>query len=270
MKKIAVVLISAWCSFRVQGEIHVMFVGIAKEKSPLFGQRCEQTIRERLNAAIDVRPVDWAETERIAEKTGLLNFPNVSYSLVKSLQRFIPDSTLLVWGRIDNYTVEVKRRGIFRARVIGNALVVITLYNIQTDRYVFVGKAEAAADIRKPPAWFRRADLVTHISAQDRERIADTLSQKIAGRMCALISAVVRSIDAQAQESAAVREGGAAEPSIYEIFQIPPPEKPAEPPQNPAPEDPVAPQDSTTASPAGGAMDDFMEGLPQLPEGSGQ
>jgi hypothetical protein len=76
---------------------------------------------------------------------------------------------------------------------------VINLYSIVDSAFVFTGKIDKNCEIKKPPAWFRRADLVTHISSRDREQITDELSQKAAQQTISLVSSVVQSINAKSK-----------------------------------------------------------------------
>jgi hypothetical protein len=133
---------------------------------------------------------------------------------------------------------------------------------------MFSGSANASTEVRKPPAWFRRADLVTHITAKDREKIADELSRQAADRTIAVISAVVRSIreqtvQAQQEQQIIQQETGEPQPSIYDLFEIP---------QEQAPDfedldNLLAPQEEAPPAGEGGeeqAPQDLFEGLPPL------
>jgi hypothetical protein len=271
MRRMMLVVITAWCAVQAQG-IHVMFAGIEKANAPVFGNRYDQGMRDRLNAAYDVTPIDWGETQRLAEKIGLTSYSQVSLALVHTLQRYVADSTLLVWGRVEKYSVEAKRRGIFRAHVVGTVSVALMLYSLSDQNYMFVGKAEASTDIKKPPAWFRKADEVTHISAEDRDKIADELARQTADKTTKVISAVVYGLKArQSEETTTQTDTTAGAPNIYDMLQVPSdqtaPQQEAQPP---------APQEAPQAAPAekkeAPMMNDLQGLLPpeQPADGQGQ
>lgn len=179
--------------------INVMFAGLNDDNYPVFKTRYEEYMRQGLSAATDVNPFDYEETVRLVRKTGFFEHKSMGPVVAGILAEYVPDSTLLIWGKVENFNVESVRYGLLRARVKGSAAVVINLYSIVDSAFVFTGKIEKKCEIKKPPAWFRRADLVTHISSRDREQITDELSREAARQTISLVSSVVQSINAKSK-----------------------------------------------------------------------
>ncbi|MBD3390692.1 MAG: hypothetical protein GF418_01575 [Chitinivibrionales bacterium] len=220
---VAAAMLLVACGVSHAQRVHVMFAGLPGTHASNFAKRYEEYVRDALKTTENVSMVDYAETQRLADKVGLRRYATVSRSLVKSLQRFAPDSTLVVWGRVEQYVVEPKRGGFLGlgARAVGSVSVILTMYSLHSDKYAFVGNANASASVRKPPAWFRRVALVTHITAQDRDQIALELSRQTARRTAAVIEALVRSILAQGEPPPTPPAGEEKTPSLYEVFEIP-------------------------------------------------
>ena len=257
MRAMVALVMAAWLSAQAQN-FHVMFVGLDKGQNATFTKRFGENVRDRLKVMNGVSLVDYAETERLVDKVGLRQFPTVSHELVRSLQRFSADSTLIVWGRVKSYTVEAKRAGIFGATAVGNVSVVLTLYSLSADKYMFVGNANGTAKVRQGPVWFRRAAQVTHISAQDKEKIADDLSAETAERTTRMIAAVVRSLleteGPRPMPAPAVEDE--KEPSLYDVFEIPSAEPPPVEEAQPAPEG-EAPKEEPEAAPELPTLEDM-------------
>jgi hypothetical protein len=200
MRKILLAVLACWCFAGAEG-IYVMFAGVKDENAPLFGQRYQEYIREKLNSSGDVKPFDYNETMRLVEKTGLFDASGVSAELSRTLTRYVPDSTILVWGRVESYNVEAKRRRLVFGKVTGTVSVVVNIFNLKSHEYMFAGMAAGKTEMSKPPVWFRRADQVIHISAKDREDISDVLAGQIADKTMSLISSVIRSVHSRPKEA---------------------------------------------------------------------
>ena len=226
MKPMIAVLVI--CSLAHAQQIHILFAGLPQKAKPTFTKRYDTYVREGLTTAEDASLVDYAETVRLADKIGLWNYPTVSQSLIESLESFSADSTLIVWARVEKYSVVPKRCCFFGARAVGNVSVIITMYSLNKARYMFTGVGTGNARVRLRPVWFRRVEEVSHIGADDLDKIAGEMSRQVADKTISIIKAVARSILAEGGEIyTATPEAQEEEaPSLYDVFEIPSAEAP--------------------------------------------
>jgi hypothetical protein len=199
----------------------VAFMGLAAGGAPSIEKRGGQAIKDRLVARQDLQLMDDVQTAQLANHTGF-DFPvTVSRPLVESLKKIVGDTAIIAWGRIDRYVVKPQRHMLMGAKVVGTAWVNLTIYSLGFKSYTCVAAIQATASVWKPPVFFRRVDLVTHITAQDQAEISDQIVGQLATRVADIIVTVVRHY----RETGSPLEIPTVEtqkaPSIENLFEIP-------------------------------------------------
>jgi hypothetical protein len=234
---------------------NVVFLGLADGGAPSIERHFEQKIREKIMAIDGVRLLEDLQTDKI-KRYCQFDYPSVaSRPLVEALKKSVDDSTILVWGRIEQLTFKPQRRWLLGTQAVAESRVRCTIYSLHFKSYIYTGTISARATIVKEPAFFRPVNLVTHISAQDQIALSEQIMTQIGDRISSVLSIITRNFNDQAGPVAAVpvleRE---KVPSIENLFEIPSmdgselelpdqsilkPAPVAEEPPNPAPETPV-------------------------------
>ncbi len=241
-------------------KIKVAYLGLAEGESAAFSERFGEQIRDRLAVIEQVHLIDFLETQRLKERIRFEYFPTVSRDLVQKLKRFSGDSTLVVWGRVDELSIEPERRRLFGARAVASLKLVLTMYSLSFREYVFIGTAVSDTTHVLPPVFFQRVDKVSHIPAVERTEIMRELASAAARKAVHLVTAVVRSELAR-EEPIVIEEvpdtqlEERKEPTLEDLFEIPSMEAPsveqeqeAGERRETAPEPPEAPVDSPPGS----------------------
>lgn len=201
--------------------LNILFMGLAEDNDPTVVSRFDREIREKLAVLPDVRITDFIETQKMKKRIEFNCHSTVSRSLVQSLMKITGDSTMVVWGRVENLNIEPKRYIVFGARAVGKLKVVLTIYSISFREYTYIGNIETETHIPKPPVFFRNVKRVTHITAADREEIIDKLISESTEKTATAISAVVRHGLVRGAGSGIPGFEEEEVPSIENLFEIP-------------------------------------------------
>jgi hypothetical protein len=222
----------AMCLVAGAQNVKIAYLGLGEGESAAFCERFDEQIRDKLAAAEGVYVIDYLETQRLRERIRFEYFPTVSRDLAQRLMRFAGDTTLIVWGRVDQLSIQPKRHRLFGARAQASLQLVLTMYSLSYREYVFVGTAQSRTTRPLPPVFFDRVDKVSHISAAERTEMMRELAAAAADKAVRLIGAVSRS--ELAREEPIVLEDMPAEgvevrkePTLEDLFEIPTMEAPA-------------------------------------------
>ena len=214
---VAVAAAAAWST-------DVLWAGLTLERVPTFEKEFDRLLRENLQVNPDVAMIDNEAASRLRQKIDFDEFSAISHRLVEKVMHYIPDSTLIVWGRITDYTLEPHRSGFFwmGARVTGKLSIAINIYSLRFQRYSYAGDITCKAEVPKGVVWFYPLNVAVHITAQNRAAIMNDLQRDAAQRCASMVSAVIRS-ENERQEKITEIQGmqRIEEPSVKDLFSIP-------------------------------------------------
>ncbi|MBD3317177.1 MAG: hypothetical protein GF344_15430 [Chitinivibrionales bacterium] len=219
-----------WVGAANAEEARVFFLGFARGGGPSFESRLARLLRERLHGTEGVRLAGISETAVLKKRMNQSNFERSSRAAMDLVAERTREDDMMVWARVRSYSMTPERKMVFGTRVVGTVTVGLWVYYPRARRYLFVGKVSAEASVRKPPAWFRRVSLVTHITAEDRSRITGELVRMTANKAGGALRAVVRHyfeakaegipMNAEVEVPIGVSVEG-EEPMLRDLFSIP-------------------------------------------------
>lgn len=202
----------------------VLWAGLTLERVPTFEKEFDRLMREDLQVNLDVQMIDNEAASRLRQKIDFDEFSAISRKLVEKVMHYIPDSTMIVWGRITDYSLVPRRCGFLwmGARIQGTLTIALNIYSLRFQRYAYAGDVTIEAEIPKGVIWFYPLDVSVHISAEDRAAIMGKLQHDAAQRCASLVAAVIRS-ENDRQEKIADIQGlqRYEEPSVKDLFSIP-------------------------------------------------
>jgi hypothetical protein len=208
---------SAWAT-------EVLWAGLTVERVPSFEQEFERQLRENLLVHTDITMVDHDAALQMQRKIDFDQFAAVSRRLVEKVMDYIPDSTIIVWGRVTDFTIKPRRSGFLNmgAHVTGSLSMVLNIYSLRFQRYAFAGDLTCSAEIPKGVIWFYPLDVAVQITAEDRAQIMIALQKEAAMKCGAMIYTVIRG---EVQKYEKMYEGSGMkkyeEASISDLFKIP-------------------------------------------------
>lgn len=199
----------------------VAYLGIADGAAPAFEEEFDGLLRKAILSESGLALVDDQTVHSIRHRVNFGNHPAVSRTLVRKLLGFVSDTTILVWGRISDYTIRPRRKHLVRTYVEGTVTVSLTIYSIHYQKYAYGGEVSARAEIPKGWIFFDRVDKVVHVSAHDRATVMERLQKVAARRTASLITAVVGSEAMRIEEIEGVQGQRYEEPSVSDLFGLP-------------------------------------------------
>jgi hypothetical protein len=110
--------------------------------------------------------------------------------LFTSLDRFISDSTLVIWGKVKECTVKPGRFWVVGAGIKGTLTIELTVFNPASRQFVFIGDAKAESLVKKWFVLWWPVENAIEISSQERARTIDELDGKAVSESCRILSAV--------------------------------------------------------------------------------
>jgi hypothetical protein len=117
----------------------VFFLGMLPGQAPAIEkQLCNQIIDE-LGTIPGVKLRDRAQTDLLKRQLRFEEYPDVSENMLDILQLWSNDSTVLVWGSIERFTVEGNRRLLFRACAHGELLIRLQAYMVSNSHIIYGG-----------------------------------------------------------------------------------------------------------------------------------
>ena len=206
------------------GGVEILWAGLTLERAPSFEQEFERLLREDLLVSGDITMVDREAALQLSRKVDFDEFAAVSKRLVERVMNYIPDSTIIVWGRVTDYTVQPKRCGFLGmfARVEGNLTMAINIYSLRFQKYAFAGDISCTSVVPKGAIFFYPLSVAVHISSEDRAQLASALQRDAAKKCATMVLSVIRS---EVKKQERMRETAGAkkyeDASIAEIFRIP-------------------------------------------------
>ena len=179
--------------FVLAQNINIVYMGIVPGGAPEFEERFDDRVREQVAVIPGTDLVDYNDTEYLKKKTDFIDSPVLSRSFIESLMLVASDKTVVVWGKVSDFSIKPARCWLLGAEAVGSLTLVLTMYSLGFHEYAFLGDVTCRASVPKPPAFFRSVDKVTHITASDRAEIIKELQKQAAEKSTDILSDVIRS-----------------------------------------------------------------------------
>lgn len=202
--------------------IEVVVIGVGSGGAPSFEDAFDQRLREALSVTPELYTTDYLQTQNYRRKIHFDEFPTVSRKLVESLRQYCSDSTIFVWGKIKNYSIEAQRTYLIRSEIHGEITVTLTMYSLRYKDYAFSGDVQCSFEKPKGLIFFGPVDEALHISGLERAEITDKLVDLTAQKSANMIMAVIRSEGLRAaRESSSGGMEAYQIPSVQDVFSVP-------------------------------------------------
>lgn len=227
---IGLVVLCGWAVAASDEEAKVYFFGFVPGAGPSFERSLDRLLRERLRGVPEANLAGLSETATLKRRMDQSDFGRSSKAVLDALTEYTEEDDIVAWGRVRDYSIYPRRRMVFGACAVGEAMVSLYAYHPRTRRYLFVGGVSCESSVPKPPVWFRRVALVTHITARDRAQITEELTEEAAGKAAGVYRALVRHHFARKAEGMPVESGMEVPvetdedeevPSLEDLFEVP-------------------------------------------------
>jgi hypothetical protein len=199
----------------------VAYLGIADGAAPAFEEEFGGLLRKAILSESGLALVDEQTVRHIRRRIGVEDQPAVPRTLLERMLGFVSDTTLVVWGRISDYSIRARRRKLIRTYVEGSVTVSLNVYSVHYKEYAFGGEVVARTEIPKGWIFFDRVDKAVHVSARDKAAVMERLQRVAASRTAALIAAVVGSQAGRIEDVEGVQAHREEEPSVSDLFGLP-------------------------------------------------
>jgi hypothetical protein len=162
--------IAAWCG------TPVIFIGLSGKSAPGIEKNLSMLIEERLSTIGDVFLIMNDESKNLQSHINQYSYPAITAPLIKALKRFAPDSALIVWGRVRECSIKPARHYFFNAQIHALLNIELTMFNMGTHSYAFIG--DAKANLKRDKGfifWFGSIEDAVQISASERSELLESL-----------------------------------------------------------------------------------------------
>ena len=202
--------------------IEVVVIGVGPGGAPSFEDAFDMRLREDLSIAPELYTADYLQTQNYRRKVRFDDYPTVSRKLVESLKQYCSDSTIFVWGRIKNYSIDGVRKYLIGSAIRGEITFTLNMYSLRYKDYAFSGDVTCGFEKRKGLVFFGPVDEELHISGSERAEIVDKIVDLAARKSTAMILAVIRGEGLRAaKESSAGGMDAYQVPSVQDVFSVP-------------------------------------------------
>lgn len=203
----------------------IAFIGLNGEKAPAVEKTFDRLLREHLSVMSDVKSTDYLQVQKYRQVIYFSDNTTISESLVGSLEKFAPESTLFVWGWVKDYKISAVRRKLFNAALKGELTIGLTMYSLSQKEYAYSGNVNAVDYKSKGLIFLGSVDQSVHATALDRSEILEKLVNQAVENSGRIISAVARSQQFTNNKSSEVQQYKV--PSISDVFAVPSLEAPS-------------------------------------------
>jgi hypothetical protein len=168
----------AFCSIKTHAYSKIILIGINGTGAPSTTVNFENRLRSHLSSIPQLRLEDNIQSQRYRR---LIDFSASSYlstEKLNSLNRFIPDSALLVWVNIKKYSVNPERKYLVWSKLKGKMIIDLNIYYPQHQEFIHSGDIEVFSEISAEFVMFQPVSKAVHITAIERSEILNDLEQK--------------------------------------------------------------------------------------------
>lgn len=161
---------AAWC------DTPVIFIGLSGQGAPGIEKNLTRLMEEQFALGNGMTLVQNDESRRLSSRIDDFAYPTVTAPLATALRRFAPDSALFVWGRVRECSVKPLRRYFFTAHLQATLVVELTVFNLGTRSYAYIGDAKAVIKREKGFIfWFGRIEDGLSVSAAEKAELIELL-----------------------------------------------------------------------------------------------
>jgi hypothetical protein len=217
-KKILILLLTPFLVYA--GNFTVAFIGLTPGGAPSFEESFNRDLQEKLSINQDVNTLDYATIQRLRGKLDFQNVSVVSPQLLSSLHSFCPDSTVFVWGTIENYSVRNAWLGLLHTQVKAEATMRIMVCS-QTER-PYAGSSAMVCTVAKPTGWFLIHPFTasSKVSAMDLAAAIGLLEKEAVDVSFKLVSSIIKN-EIQNPRRNQRTAGAKNSPNISDLFSVP-------------------------------------------------
>lgn len=198
----------------------VVFLGMIDNNHPAVEKTYDRLFRENLSVMPYIHFVDYVLSQKYRHDVELDGSTFVSRNLLQSLQRCAPETTLFIWGKINSYKIEPKRKGLIRASINGELKVDLTMYSLENKEFTYNGTLHIKKEKPKGVIWFDKVSKVVHITALEHTEMLENLEQECATQSGAMVESVIRNLTQQ-ENSTLLKVKKTSAPTISDVFTVP-------------------------------------------------
>jgi hypothetical protein len=171
----------------------VVFIGLSGKGAPSIEKSLVQAFTEQFFAMPDLQMIEDFELKRLRDRMGTFDFPTVPKEMIETVRQFAPDTALLIWGNIKNYSVKAVRKELFRAFAKGVLTIDLMVYSLAERRILYMGEVNATSEKNKGFIFWGDVQKNTQITAQDMTELLDALKIKSIDATGRIVLSVVQS-----------------------------------------------------------------------------
>lgn len=199
----------------------ILFLGMAEAGSPALSQSFDQLLRTRLSAEPGIKTSDYQQSLRYREQVSFSRYPTISSGLLVKLQRVLPDSLVLLWGKIVSTEITPSRKGLFGSVFNADLKLNLTIYNPDQKTFIFNGIIATEKTTPGPMIFFSSINNTAMIDAALRSAILQELLEKAADKSASMITSLLQNNRKLKVEDAAPDKPADNSPSISDVFSVP-------------------------------------------------
>ncbi len=198
----------------------VAFIGLTGDGAPAIEKTYDRTLRERLATNQQFRVADYLTIKNYKDRIDFHRYPVVSRNLLAALGRVAHDSTIFIWGSVNEYRISPVRRNLIGSFIDATLTIHLNIYSLSNQKIVFSGDVRVNSDKYKGINVFRPVEQVVHISAVDRTDLLNKLVREAVKKSEMIISVVLRG-DLEKMKTVASQEEQRLIPSLHDVFSVP-------------------------------------------------
>lgn len=201
---------------------NVLFIGLSGDNSPAISTTLEKHFRGQMSVAPEIELFDYVETRRYRERIEFNRYPSVSAKMIADLEKFVPDSILIMWGSIKNLRIEPSRTKLIMAMVRGELTVTVMVYNLIRKSFSYRINVTGSAQMAKGWIFFSDPGKTVAVSASERTKLIEQCIDNAAEKLTSIIASIVRNEKLRGPTAPASEEGEINKlPSISDVFTLP-------------------------------------------------
>ena len=205
----------------VQAQYQILFMGMKGGGAPACEESFEHLLRHELTTIEALKTIDYVETQRYREMTDFLRYATVSQKSLNSLQKFISDSVLIIWGSVNSLELKPVRKNVFGAAIKGELTARILVYDLLLRGYAYNGNITGTVSARGSPVFLSPVGKVTHITAAQRASLTDSLIRSTVLSSVDVIKSILETARKPDSRKETETNQQNAAPSISDVFTVP-------------------------------------------------
>jgi len=199
----------------------ILFLGMAEEGAPAVSQSFDQLLRTRLSAEAGIRISDYENSLRYRERLSFSRYPTISSGQLVKLQQILPDSLLLLWGRVVSTEIKPERSKLIGSHYDAELKINLSIFNPEQKAFIFNGIITSQKTFPGPTILFSSVEKTATLNAVERSAIIGELLENASSKSASMITSIVQNNrKIKAQETTPDKEPENS-PSISDVFSVP-------------------------------------------------